>query len=73
MNCNVEYAIRQTEDSDLTPIRCRLGDDGYYHLRAANGDRRSIAAGSGHTVLANAGWPKKWKNPCLWIYAAATR
>ncbi len=68
MNYQVEDAINQTDD--LRPIRSTL-KDGYYHLTARNGDRRTIAAGRANTVLANADWPKRGKNSVLWVNAAA--
>lgn len=67
MRIEVENALNATDD--IRPIRSTLGENGYYTLRAANGETRTIAAGHANTVLANAGWPAGGKTAVLWVNA----
>jgi hypothetical protein len=70
MHYQTEHALSRCRQRELMPIRCTMTENGnYYILRAANGDRRSIATGSAHTALANAHWPKYGKNAVLWVEA----
>jgi heat shock protein HspQ len=69
MHYNTEHAISKAAMADLGAIRRELKDDGYYHLRAANGERRVIASGSANTAWANAGWPKRGANAVIWWHA----
>lgn len=70
MHYQTEDAVSRCRQRDLMPIRCTMTDSGnHYILRAANGERRSIATGSAHTALANADWPKFGKNAVLWMQA----
>lgn len=67
MHHAIEHALRLTDD--IRPIRSRLGEDGYYHLRCKSGEKRVIGSGTAHTVLANAGWPSRHKAALLWVAA----
>lgn len=69
MHYQTAHAVEQTKA--VAPIRCKLEADCYYHLRAANGEKRVIGAGSANTCLANAQWPKRGANAVLWVNARA--
>ena len=62
-------ALVHAENTGLGRIRSEYRN-GWYLLRADNGERRLIAAGTAETVLANAGWPTYGKNALLWRYAS---
>lgn len=67
MRHDVQDAMNQTEE--IRPIRSELRADGYYHLRARDGQRRVIGSGHANTVLANAGWPRRGEAAVLWVHA----
>ena len=69
MHYQTEHALAKAAMHELGTIRATLKDDGYYYLRAANGERRVIASGSANTAWANAGWPKRGANAVIWWYA----
>lgn len=66
MHYQVEHALSRVRRQNIGTIRRTFLDNGYYKLRAANGETRRIASGTAQTVLANAGWPKYGINAVLW-------
>jgi hypothetical protein len=64
----VTSAMVQAINDGLGRIRSEYRN-GWYLLRAENGQRRVIAAGDANTVLTDCGWPTRGKNPLLWRYA----
>ncbi len=69
MHYQTEGALSNAHINDLMPIRCvKLDSNGYYHLRAANGEKRTVAAGTANTAWANAQWPKIGKWAVIWPY-----
>jgi hypothetical protein len=71
MHPQVMNALKWTEE--IRPIRSCLSVHGWYHLSAANGERRINGAGTANSVLANAGWPHRGRNALLWCAAAQER
>jgi hypothetical protein len=65
----VSSALVHAANENLGRIRSEYRN-GWYLLRADNGERKVIAAGSANTVLANSGWPIYGKNALLWRYAS---
>lgn len=68
LHYEVADCLASAHIADLMPIRCtRLDANGYYHLRAANGDTKTVASGSAQTAWGNAAWPKRGKWAVLWF------
>lgn len=71
MHYLTEHAISDARIADLMPIRCvKLDKNGYYHLRAATGEARTVAAGTANTAWSNAQWPKTGKWAVIWPYGS---
>jgi hypothetical protein len=68
MSPEVLSAMIHLANNDINRVRCTY-KNGWYVLTADNGEKRTIAAGTANTVLANANWPTRGKNALLWRYA----